>query len=113
MSREDARLFFPPTDPTPIFELFRGSYATELLVAASAHLNVFGRLAKASMPEAALGQALGLERRPSVALFSVTEGRAYSAGEYRAVLGEAGLSADGAVVNTLVHCGVLTGIKPS
>ena len=109
MSREDARLFFPPTDPTPIFELFRGSYATELLVAASAHLNVFGHLAKASMPEA----ALGLDRSPSVALFSVTEGRAYSAGEYRAVLGEAGLSADGAVVNTLVHCGVLTGIKPS
>jgi len=27
----------PATDPTPIFELFRGSYATELLTAAVAH----------------------------------------------------------------------------
>ena len=49
----------------------------------------------------------------SAALFSVTEGRTYSAEKYHAMLREAGLSADGAVVNTLVHCGVLTGIKPS
>ena len=49
----------------------------------------------------------------STALFSVTEGKANSAEEYHAMLREAGLSADGAVVNTLVHCGFLTGIKPS
>ena len=37
----------PPTvDPTPIFEIFRGSYATELLTAAVAHFNLFGRLAQ-------------------------------------------------------------------
>ena len=71
MIHEDARVVFPPTDLTAIFELFRGSYATELLVAASALFNVFGPLAKASMPEAALGQALGLERRPSVVLLTV------------------------------------------
>ena len=49
----------------------------------------------------------------STALFSVTEGKANSAEEYHAMLREAGLSADGAVENTLVHCGFLTGIKPS
>ena len=47
----------------------------------------------------------------SAALFAMTEGRAYSAGEYRDRLAEAGL-ASGAVVPTLIHCGVLPGIKP-
>ena len=48
----------------------------------------------------------------SAALFSVTEGRAYSAAEYRAMLSAAGLIADGPMVGTLVHCAVLTGTKP-
>ena len=47
----------------------------------------------------------------SAALFSLTEGRAYSAAEYRAWLADAGL-VPGAVVPTLVHCGVLPGTKP-
>ena len=42
----------------------------------------------------------------SAALFSVTEGRAYSAAEYRAFLAEASL-VPGPIVPTLVHCGVL------
>jgi predicted O-methyltransferase YrrM len=46
----------------------------------------------------------------SAALFSLTEGRAYSAAEYRAWLSDAGLVA-GTVVPTLVHCGALVGIK--
>jgi cyclopropane fatty-acyl-phospholipid synthase-like methyltransferase len=46
----------------------------------------------------------------SAALFAQTEGRAYSAAEYRAWLQEAGLTA-GEVVPTLIHCGVLTGMK--
>ena len=33
----------PRLDPTPLFELFRGSYATELLTAAVAHFRVFDR----------------------------------------------------------------------
>ena len=33
-------------DPTPIFELFRGNYATELLTAAVAHFQLFERLAE-------------------------------------------------------------------
>ncbi len=47
----------------------------------------------------------------SAALFSLTEGRAYSAAEYRGWLREAGLVADGAIVPTLVHCGALVGGK--
>jgi SAM-dependent methyltransferase len=42
----------------------------------------------------------------SAALFSLTEGRAYSAAEYRNWLTEAGL-VPGEVVPTLIHCGVL------
>jgi hypothetical protein len=46
----------------------------------------------------------------SAALYSLTEGRAYSAAEYRSWLTEAGL-VPGDVVPTLVHCGVLPGQK--
>ncbi|MCA9267901.1 MAG: methyltransferase domain-containing protein [Planctomycetales bacterium] len=48
----------------------------------------------------------------SAALFTLTEGRAYSAAEYREMLTEAGLQ-PGAIVPTLVHCGVLPGVKPA
>lgn len=47
----------------------------------------------------------------STALFTLTEGRAYSAGEYRGWLRGAGLTPAEAVVPTLVHCGVLEGRK--
>lgn len=46
----------------------------------------------------------------SAALFSLTEGRAYSAAEFRAWLNDAGLTPQ-SIIPTLVHCGVLTGIK--
>ena len=45
----------------------------------------------------------------SAALFCLTEGRAYSAAEYRSWLAEAGLT-PGPVVPTLIHCGVLPAI---
>jgi SAM-dependent methyltransferase len=48
----------------------------------------------------------------STALFTLTEGRAYSAAEYRGWLREAGLTPADQVVPTLVHCGVLEGHKP-
>ncbi len=48
----------------------------------------------------------------SAALFSLTEGRAYSAGEYREWLRAAGLIPEASVASTAVHCGVLTGRKP-
>jgi len=58
----------PITDPTPIFELFRGSYATELLTAAVAHFDIFRQLATKPMTRAELASALGLAERPAVVL---------------------------------------------
>ncbi len=60
-----AFLTVPPLDPTPIFEVFRGSYASELLVAAVAHFQVFGRLGAGARTFAELRQDLGLEERPA------------------------------------------------
>ncbi|MBS0207658.1 MAG: methyltransferase domain-containing protein [Planctomycetes bacterium] len=60
----------PETDPAPIFELFRGSYGTELLTAAVHEFNVFGRLAAGPKSMAALGDELQLAERPAVVLFS-------------------------------------------
>ncbi len=48
----------------------------------------------------------------SASLFRLTEGRAYSAAEYRGWMAGAGLE-PGPITPTLVHCGVLPGIKPS
>jgi hypothetical protein len=60
----------PQVDPTPIFEIFRGSYGTELLTAAVAHFNVFGRLAQAPLTFDDLRQALDLAERPANVLFT-------------------------------------------
>jgi hypothetical protein len=46
----------------------------------------------------------------SAALFSVTEGRAYSVGEYRRMLERSGFATT-EVVPTRVHCGVLVAIR--
>jgi hypothetical protein len=46
----------------------------------------------------------------SAALFTLTEGRAYSASEYRAWLTECGFTS-AKVIPTLIHCGVLIGTK--
>ncbi len=46
----------------------------------------------------------------SVALFNVTEGRAYSAGEYRRWLGEAGFGVT-QTTPTLVHCGAMVAVR--
>jgi SAM-dependent methyltransferase len=60
----------PPVDPTPIFETFRGNHATELLTAAVAHLNVFGRLAARPMIADDVRRELGLAERPAVVLLT-------------------------------------------
>jgi predicted O-methyltransferase YrrM len=60
----------PTLDPTPIFELFRGSYATELLTAAVAHFGVFERLADGAKSANALAAEIGLAARPAVVLFT-------------------------------------------
>lgn len=46
----------------------------------------------------------------SASLFYFTEGRAYSAGEYRSWLAEAGLES-GEIIPTLIHCGVLPAFR--
>jgi hypothetical protein len=48
----------------------------------------------------------------SAALFRLTEGRAYSAAEYRTWLAEARL-VPGDVIPTLIHCGVLPATRPA
>lgn len=63
-------LELPTTDPTPIFELFRGALATELLTAAVAHLRVFDRLAAGSKSLEDLASELQLAPRPAVVLFT-------------------------------------------
>ena len=58
------------TDPTPIFEHFRGAHASELLTAAITHFNVFGRLANGSVGVETLRKELELEKRPAVVLLT-------------------------------------------
>lgn len=60
----------PATDPTPLFELFRGSHATELLVGAVAHFGVFARLADGPKSFADLRGELGLSERAANVLFT-------------------------------------------
>jgi predicted O-methyltransferase YrrM len=58
----------PKTDPTPIFELFRGSYATELIAASIAHFKLFDRLAAQPLDFDTLRRQLGLAERPAIVL---------------------------------------------
>jgi hypothetical protein len=60
----------PATDPTPIFEIFRGNHGTELLTAAVAHFDVFGRLAAGPRTPEDLRDELGLAERPAVVLLT-------------------------------------------
>lgn len=60
----------PETDPTSIFEIFRGNHGTELLTAAVAHFNVFGRLAAGAADGETLRAELGLSPRAGVVLFT-------------------------------------------
>jgi predicted O-methyltransferase YrrM len=68
MSRSALEL--PATDPTPLFEHFRGAYGTELLTAAVAHFRLFARLAEGPRTAADLAAELQLGARPAVVLFT-------------------------------------------
>lgn len=61
---------FPQTDPTVIFEIFRGNYSTEVLTAASAHFKVFDHLAKEKLTFDQLRTRLGLAERPAKVLIT-------------------------------------------
>lgn len=56
------------TDPTPFFEHFRGSFGSELLTAAVAHLGIVSRLGAQPMTIDALCQGAGLSPRAGVVL---------------------------------------------
>ena len=58
----------PPTDPTSIFEAFRGCHSTELLTAAVAHFEVFAKLEGGALEPGTLREVLGLAERPFVVL---------------------------------------------
>ena len=58
----------PSTDPTEIFQHFRGSYASELLTAAVEHFRLFELLNDRVMSFDELRQQLQLERRPAIVL---------------------------------------------
>ena len=58
----------PELDPTPIFEIFRGSYGTELLTAAVSHLHVFDHLRDGPLPSSELRARLDLDERPFTVL---------------------------------------------
>jgi hypothetical protein len=60
----------PQTDPTPIFEYVRGNYATELLTAAVAHFDLFGKLAAGPLLFDDLRRKLELAERPAHVLFT-------------------------------------------
>lgn len=57
------KLLAPESDPAPIFEIFRGNYAMELLTAAVAHFGVFERLAAGPLTAAELRSATELGAR--------------------------------------------------
>jgi ubiquinone/menaquinone biosynthesis C-methylase UbiE len=58
----------PALDPTPIFEHFRGHYATELLTAAVSGFDLFGKLATGPKPSESFRNELGLAKRSFVVL---------------------------------------------
>src|SRR5262245_39515977 len=60
----------PQLDPAPIFEIFRGNYAMELLTAAVAHFGVFEMLAAASVAAAELRARIGLGERQFAVLLT-------------------------------------------
>lgn len=60
----------PATDPTSIFEFFRGSYGTELLTAAVVEFDLFRRLVEQPKSFDELRAEIGLQRRPAVVLFT-------------------------------------------
>lgn len=63
-------LDLPTLDPTPIFEHFRGAYATELLTAAVCHFPLFGALAGGPRTLGEVRTTLGLAERPARVLMT-------------------------------------------
>ena len=65
-----ATLCEPALDPAPLFDLFRGNLATELLTAAVVHFRVFALFAGGPVSGETVRNRLGLEHRPWVVLLT-------------------------------------------
>lgn len=64
------QLFPAASDPAPIFEIFRGNFAMELLTAAVAHFGVFETLAAGSITSADLRKKIALGERQFIVLMT-------------------------------------------
>jgi len=100
----------PQVDPTPIFELFRGSYGTELLTAAVAHFNVFGRLALGPMSFDDLRHALGLADRPANVLITALRAFGLLAADSQERLGLTDLAREHLVPGAAFYVGDYVGL---
>jgi SAM-dependent methyltransferase len=67
---QDSALIVPQFDPTPIFDFGRSNFGSQILTAAVAHFNLFGRLAKQPLAFELLRGKLGLAERPANVLFT-------------------------------------------
>jgi len=67
-TRMPLHLLPPIADPAPIFEIFRGNFAMELLTAAVAHFGVFETLAAGPVTPADLRGKIGLGERQFIVL---------------------------------------------
>ncbi|HEX5102285.1 MAG TPA: methyltransferase, partial [Pirellulaceae bacterium] len=64
------KLLPPQSDPAPIFEIFRGNFAMELLTAAVAHFGVFDTLAAGPIAPDDLRKKIGLGERQFIVLMT-------------------------------------------
>jgi predicted O-methyltransferase YrrM len=64
------QLSAPSLDPAPIFEIFRGNFAMELLTAAVAHFGLFDALNAGPLSRAGLKTHAGLAERPFTVLLT-------------------------------------------
>lgn len=99
----------PTTDPTPIFEHFRGSHGSELLTIAVAHFDLFGRLSRGPIPQEDLRTQLGLESRPAVVLFTALRAMGFLV-EIEGKLGLSPLAEEHLVPGAPFDCGDYVGL---
>lgn len=100
----------PALDPTPIFELFRGSHATELLTAAVCHFDVFGQLAARTMKREDLRKRIELQSRPATVLFTALKAFGLIAEDEAGVLSLTALAREHLVPGTEFDVGDYVGL---
>lgn len=84
----------PQFDPTPIFEYSRSFYGSQILTAAVAHFDLFGRLANGPLAFDALRGTLGLAERPAHVLFTALRAMGYLAADSAGTIGLTPIAAE-------------------